>query len=118
MTERPLTERQQQVLDYIACHIHDRGIPPTVREIGKHFGITSPNGVAGHLQRLERKGCIELLPDTSRGIRLLNVMAENALDDRQRELVAAARHLLEDDVDDYIFHFKRLEAAVKAYAKE
>ena len=119
MTERPLTERQQQVLDFIACHIHDRGIPPTVREIWEHFGITSPNGVVGHIKTLERKGYIEHMPDTSRGIRILNVVGEVALSKRERELVAAARAFIECEDQDLIDEtYDRFETAVKAYAKE
>lgn len=51
-----LTPRQRSVLDYIRESIRERGYPPTFREIGKRFGITSTNGVNDHLVALERKG--------------------------------------------------------------
>jgi len=51
-----LTGRQQQILDFITHSISDRGYPPTIREIGKHMGIRSTNGVNDHLKALERKG--------------------------------------------------------------
>src|SRR5262245_61689086 len=51
-----LTDRQQQVLHYIRQSIHERGYPPTLREIGAHMGIRSTNGVNDHLRALERKG--------------------------------------------------------------
>lgn len=55
--ERPkLTNRQQQVLDFIQSCIEERGYPPTMREIGEAMGIRSTNGVNDHLKALERKG--------------------------------------------------------------
>src|SRR6476469_6215123 len=55
MTE-PLTERQEKILAFIKKSIQDQGYPPTIREIGEHFGIRSTNGVNDHLKALERKG--------------------------------------------------------------
>src|SRR5258708_40127515 len=55
MTE-PLTERQEKILSFIKKSIVDQGYPPTIREIGEHFGIRSTNGVNDHLKALERKG--------------------------------------------------------------
>ena len=55
MTE-PLTERQEKILAFIKKSILDQGYPPTIREIGEHFGIRSTNGVNDHLKALERKG--------------------------------------------------------------
>src|SRR2546430_1907189 len=55
MTE-PLTDRQEKILAFIKKSIHDQGYPPTIREIGEHFGIRSTNGVNDHLKALERKG--------------------------------------------------------------
>ena len=65
-----LTERQQKVYDMIRSLIVDRGYGPTVREIGEHFGIKSPNGVMCHLRALERKGLIRRSPNKSRAIEL------------------------------------------------
>jgi repressor LexA len=55
MTE-PLTERQEKILSFIKKSIQEHGYPPTIREIGEHFGIRSTNGVNDHLKALERKG--------------------------------------------------------------
>jgi len=55
MTE-PLTERQEKILSFIKKSIQEQGYPPTIREIGEHFGIRSTNGVNDHLKALERKG--------------------------------------------------------------
>src|SRR6266851_1595370 len=58
MTE-PLTERQEKILSFIKKSIVDQGYPPTIREIGEHFGIRSTNGVNDHLKALERKGYLQ-----------------------------------------------------------
>jgi repressor LexA len=55
MPER-LTQRQRDILDFISTSIAGRGYPPTLREIGEHFGIQSTNGVNDHLKALEKKG--------------------------------------------------------------
>jgi repressor LexA len=62
----PLTDRQQQILDYIRSHQDRLGYPPTIREIGKRFGIRSPNGVTCTLQALRRKGYLTSTARTSR----------------------------------------------------
>jgi repressor LexA len=67
MTGR-LTARQQEILVFIEAELGRRGIPPTVREIAKRFGIKSTNAVAGHLKALEAKGYIRKEPGLSRGI--------------------------------------------------
>jgi repressor LexA len=67
---QPVTHRQQAVLDLISDRWRTKGYSPTVREIGAHLGIRSPNGVVCHLRALERKGLILHDPLKSRGIRL------------------------------------------------
>ncbi len=52
----PLTDRQEKILSFIKKSILEQGYPPTIREIGEHFGIRSTNGVNDHLKALERKG--------------------------------------------------------------
>lgn len=64
-----LTERQQQIFDFLAIRIKG-GLPPTVREIGHRHGISSPNGVMCHLKALEKKGLIRRDPHVSRSIYL------------------------------------------------
>ena len=53
-----LTERQREIYDHIRHLIETRGYGPTVRDIGDHFHIQSPNGVMCHLKALEKKGQI------------------------------------------------------------
>lgn len=67
---RPLTERQQQVYDFVRERIIARGFGPTVREIGEYLDIRSPNGVICHLKALERKGMLRRLANKSRAIEL------------------------------------------------
>lgn len=66
-----VTKRQQAVYEFIREKIRGRGYGPTVREIGSHFSISSPNGVVCHLKALEKKGLIQREPNMSRAIRLL-----------------------------------------------
>ena len=71
MEESPkLTARQQQILDLVQSAIERTGAPPTRAEIASEFGFKSPNAAEEHLQALARKGVIELVGGTSRGIRL------------------------------------------------
>ena len=65
-----LTDRQQEVYEFIRDKIRGRGYGPTVREIGAEFGIASPNGVMCHLRALERKGLVSREPNLSRAITL------------------------------------------------
>jgi repressor LexA len=65
-----LTERQTEVYEFIRDKMRNRGYGPTVREIGREFGISSPNGVMCHLKALERKGVIKREPNMSRAIQL------------------------------------------------
>ena len=67
-----LTKRQQEIYNLIREHILETGMPPTRMDIANHFGFRSPNAAEDHLRALERKGAIEMIPGTSRGIRLLD----------------------------------------------
>ena len=71
MQETPkLTDRQQQILDLVQSAIERTGAPPTRAEIANELGFKSANAAEEHLQALARKGVIELVGGTSRGIRL------------------------------------------------
>jgi repressor LexA len=65
-----LTPRQQQILELIQASIERTGAPPTRAEIAAELGFRSANAAEEHLQALARKGVIELVGGTSRGIRL------------------------------------------------
>lgn len=66
-----LTPRQREIYSFIRSKIQGRGYGPTVREIGLHFQIKSPNGVMCHLKALQKKGLIHREPNMSRAIQLL-----------------------------------------------
>ncbi|MCH1921178.1 transcriptional repressor LexA [Shewanella sp. A3A] len=67
---RPLTPRQAQILELIKRNIAETGMPPTRAEIARRLGFKSANAAEEHLKALAKKGCIEIMPGTSRGIRL------------------------------------------------
>ncbi|HQT26144.1 MAG TPA: transcriptional repressor LexA [Burkholderiales bacterium] len=66
-----LTKRQSEILQLIREKIESTGLPPTRAEISKAFGFSSPNAAEAHLRVLAKKGAIALLPNASRGIRLV-----------------------------------------------
>ena len=65
-----LTARQTEVLALIKDHIADIGYPPTRADIARQLGFRSANAAEEHLKALHRKGRIQMIPGTSRGIRL------------------------------------------------
>ena len=99
-----LTERQSQVLEIIRKSVESSGIPPTVAEITLAMGVSSTNGIRGHLQALERKGAIELVPNASRGIRLLD-QAESEQEQPGLPIVgqvaAGSPILAQEHIEDY-----------------
>jgi len=79
MTQTPpkLTPRQEQIHRLIQQAIAETGAPPTRAEIAQALGFRSANAAEEHLQALARKGVIELISGTSRGIRLRQRPAAN-----------------------------------------
>jgi repressor LexA len=67
---KPLTARQREVFEFIKERIQSTSRPPTLREIGTKFDITSTNGVRSILHALAKKNYIERSPKLSRGIDL------------------------------------------------
>jgi repressor LexA len=65
---KPLTARQQEILDFIEQQNNDRGYPPSVREIGEAVGLTSPSTVHTHLLTLQRLGYLRRDPTKPRAI--------------------------------------------------
>jgi repressor LexA len=70
-----LTERQQAVLDFIRTHQTTKGVPPSSREIQRHFGFASQNAAVCHLRALAHKGLVTQLADWSWGLRAREVQA-------------------------------------------
>lgn len=67
---KPLTPRQAEILQLIKDYQAETGMPPTRAEIARQLGFKSANAAEEHLKALAKKGVIEMLPGTSRGIRL------------------------------------------------
>ena len=65
-----LTSRQKEIFNFIKSKISKEGYPPTRMEISNFFGFKSPNAAEDHLKALKKKGFIEILSGTSRGISL------------------------------------------------
>ena len=73
---KQITPKQYQVLEMVRDFITEYGIPPTRMEIANDLGFKSPNAAEEHLRALQRKGVIELLAGSSRGIRLKDSLRE------------------------------------------
>lgn len=68
MNDTTLTARQRQVLETIEAHMHERGYPPSVREIGEAVGLASPSTVHSHLATLQKLGYLRRDPTKPRAI--------------------------------------------------
>ena len=81
-----VTDRQQEVFNFIVAYLEEKGYPPTIREMQTGLGIGSLRGVTIHLDALQKKGYIDRLsakdgPRTSRGIRILAKLESRAKDE-------------------------------------
>lgn len=115
-----LTDRQREVLDFIAQFTDENVYPPTVREIGEHFGI-SLRAVQDHIAALQKKGYLSQCQKRSRSIRVL-------IDERKKEpvlytakvpmlgTVAAGKPLLsEENLDGYLTMAEPIVRPGKSY---
>ena len=68
---RPLTDRQQAILDFIRARVVQDGASPSLAELCEAFGFASSNAARKHLQALASRGVIRLVPGNARGIRLV-----------------------------------------------
>ncbi len=71
MNESVLTDRQQQIWNYLVTYVDGHGYPPTVREIGDEVGLASPSTVHAHLANLERAGLLRRDPTKPRALELI-----------------------------------------------
>ncbi len=71
-----LTPRQSEILELIQTFIDETGMPPTRAEIARELGFRSANAAEDHLRALQRKGVLELIPGTSRGIQLKDFLRD------------------------------------------
>ena len=75
-----LTDRQEEILTFVKQFTLDCGYPPTLREIGKHFQISSTFGVKRHLEALVKKGFINIESNASRGISLVRKSSDDVIE--------------------------------------
>ena len=68
--ELGMTDRQQQIYDFIVAYIEENLYPPSVREIGDGVGLYSTSSVYEHLKTLENKGYIEIKENSPRAIKV------------------------------------------------
>jgi repressor LexA len=73
ISKKKLTARQRQVLSYLVRFLKERGYPPTVREIARHFGLKGPRSPKKRLDALEKKGYIRRRPGKSRAIEVTGI---------------------------------------------
>jgi repressor LexA len=66
-----LSPRQREILEFVNSHVDANGYPPTVREIGRAVGLTSPSTVHAHLARLESSGLIRRDPTKPRALEVI-----------------------------------------------
>lgn len=66
-----LTQRQQELFDYLKDQHAETGIMPSTREIQEHFGFASQTAAVSHLRALERKGVVKRLPNKARALTLV-----------------------------------------------
>lgn len=97
-----LTNRQQQVLDFILRHMDKTGMPPTRVEIATSMGFRSANAAEDHLKALARKGAISLTPGTSRGIRVHTESRASGLLPVVGRVAAGAPILAQEHISDYL----------------
>lgn len=95
-----LTNRQQQIFALIKSHIESTGYPPTRADIAEEFGFKSHNAAEEHLKALAKKGVIEIIPGTSRGIRLVDEQPPGV--PLIGRVAAGSPILAEEHIDDYI----------------
>ena len=101
---KKLTDKQQQIYDYIVAFQKDHGYPPSVREIGEAVGLKSPSTVHFHLKGLESAGLITKAEGKTRAI---TVMAEEGQSHRDQvpvvgNVAAGSPILAEECIEDYL----------------
>jgi len=88
MSEKDLTDRQRQILYFVDSHTREHGYPPSVREIGKAVGLTSPATVHSHLATLQDRDYLRRDPSKPRAIKVRLDPSTGAAVDR-----GAVRHV-------------------------
>ncbi len=96
-----LTKRQTEVLDCIKHYIVTTGYPPTRADIARELGFRSANAAEEHLKALARKGAIEIIPGTSRGIRVPDMDEEDPGLPIVGQVAAGSPILAQEHIEDH-----------------
>lgn len=99
---KKLTDKQQQIYDYIVAFQKDQGYPPSVREIGEAVGLKSPSTVHFHLKHLEEAGVIEKGAGKGRAITLTTPPASEDRVPIVGNVAAGSPILAEECIEDYL----------------
>jgi repressor LexA len=113
---KELTKKQGKVLEFLTSYTKKYGYPPTIREIGEHFGFLW-TAARGHLQALERKGFLKINPYRSRGIDIIGLKPTEGLMVPVAGKIRAGRPILAtEDIDAHILIDKSLFPAKDAFS--
>ncbi len=83
-SEKSLTKKQNEVLDYIKKYTAKHGYPPAIREIGAGLGLSSPATVHTHVKKLEEAGVIKT---SSNKFRTIEILVENEYSDNEEDVI-------------------------------
>ena len=98
-----ITPRQRRILDFIRTTVHERGYPPTVREIGEAVGLTSSSSVHAQLSNLQRMGALTRDPSKPRTIELSEPRPAAAVSvPLVGRIAAGAPVLAEENIEEYL----------------
>ncbi len=105
-----LTERQQEIWNFLVEYVDGHGYPPTVREIGEQVGLASPSTVHAHLANLERAGLLRRDPTKPRALELIGresaepqpIVADAVRLPLVGEIAAGSPLLAEQNIEDYL----------------
>ncbi len=113
---KELTARQEKVLEFLTTYTKEHGYPPTIREIGEHFGFLWA-AARRHLQSLEKKGVIRIDPAKSRGIDIPGLKLAKGIMLPVAGKIRAGRPILAaEDRGEYILVDKSLFPAESSFA--
>ncbi|MBQ3556857.1 MAG: transcriptional repressor LexA [Oscillospiraceae bacterium] len=105
---KKLTNKQQQIYDYIRAFQSEHGYPPSVREIGEAVGLSSPSTVHFHLKGLEEAGVISKAAGKTRAISMHDQAVAEEMDGHENRVpvvgnVAAGSPILaQESVEEYL----------------
>lgn len=115
-----LSKIERRILNYLVDYLKENTYQPSIREIGKRFGIKSTKTVSEHLQSLADKGFIERDASRSRGVKILGMnLAPGALNvPMYGRIAAGAPALLREDVRDTFELDRKLVGSSDAFLLE